>query len=648
MEQPLSAVQPLAPLPATSLSSLAQRARSRRTHSMPYHAALLLPHSNAFTASDSPGRVPASNSLFSASAASDFQLPAFTLSLPLNGKAKRFSLTQPPSPTWQSFLPKSNSVAHYAADDATITRSSISSSLSSLQLPRSVHSIDIPESPLLPAEREEAAGLDAFRLQVDEAATAVAATDGAQPSSRQHFRPPPTRRSPRAWLLLWLVTQPRVMMAVTCGLIVYHSLLLYAAMYVGYLVFFPSAPIAAPYQLCVILLMFSLIGRSLFQLLHSFARVRFRHMWANQRRHRQLLSKRLLHAINLLLTSAVVLASLPTLVTLFVSAHRAWSDPLIYIVAAMVAMEAGLWLATGVALGLLRRDFSWKELSLHVPFVPISATFNSTALQRRTVEQHRRVIDALPVHKFDLAQWREQQQRQQATRGHSHSGSDSGGAVEEEEEGVCCAICLVDMADGDSMRALKCSHCFHRACIDTVSPQLTQHSILRRAQSLVALRADQSCACCLRCSGCSGWSARRAVRCASDRSTAASRATRTSTGADFVSARREWRRCPRRRSSWPACEHSETRVAVAARGFFLLAGPAYLPVYIYLSARQAAWSLTCLPQCDCLGASLSWTVITTPTLDICLTLRFLPKKRTRQSVNEQGHTMCRTKQLSYR
>ena len=124
-------------------------------------------------------------------------------------------------------------------------------------------------------------------------------------------------------------------------------------------------------------------------------------------------------------------------------------------------MECIAWLITLTILIVLRRDFTWKELSIHCPHVPISTTFNSTALQRRTVEQHRRIIDALPVHRFSLVQWREEQQQRRQLAAKSNTPP-----LDEQDEQVCCAICLVDMLDGDMMRVLKCSHCFHQRCID--------------------------------------------------------------------------------------------------------------------------------------------------------------------------------------
>ena len=456
MDLPPSSLQPLPSfLPAAaSSSSLAQRARSRRTLSLPHHTELLLPSYADRTASDSPLLLPASTSLSSASVASALLPPTFAVSIPLKAGPKRVSLTQPASPTWQSFISKARSgaaAAQYAADDAAITRSSISASLSSLQLPLSVHSIDIPESPLPPAELDH--------IQVAEAGRGAepGATYGFHQQQHRSMRPPPQRRSPRAWLLLWLVTVPSVMLAVTCGLIFYHSLTLYASLYVAYLVFLPPNPLPISFQVLAILFVFAVIGRSLFNLLLTFARIRYRQLWVNQRRHRQLFAIRQLHFINCLMTAAALLGMPPALVTLLLSSGRPWSDPVVFVLVAIVALECVAWLATLAILAALRRDFTWKELSLHCPHVPISGTFNSTALQRRTVEQNRRIIDALPVHRFSLSQWREQQRRL-ASAGKADSGDD--------DEAVCCAICLVDMADGDVMRALKCSHCFHKRCIE--------------------------------------------------------------------------------------------------------------------------------------------------------------------------------------
>ena len=462
MEQPAPLSLPSF-TPAT-LSSLAQRARSRRTHSLPYHTALLLPPSTARTASDSPTLLPTSTSLSSATVAPSFHPPTFAVSISLKGGLKRTSLTQPPSPTWHSFIAKSRSTAMYAADDAALTRSSISSSLSSLQLPLTAHSIDIPESPLPPAELDEANRSTAFvNIDVDEAGTVTAAAGLAIGSSPQQvrLRPAPVRRSPRAWLLLWLVTLPTFMLLVTCGLIVYHSLMLYASLYIGYLVFLPAAPVPLSYQVTVILFMFAVIGRSAFNLLLTFARVRFQRLWANQRRHRQPLAFRQLHLINCILSAAALLSLPPALITMFVDSERTWTDPLLLVPFALIAVEGVAWLCTALILALLRRDFTWKELSFHCPHVPVSATFNSTALQRRTVEQHRRIIDALPVHRFSLDQWREERQQCQQQAGKSVVI-----AEDDEDEQVCCAICLVDMADGDMMRVLKCTHCFHQRCID--------------------------------------------------------------------------------------------------------------------------------------------------------------------------------------
>ena len=411
--------------------------------------------------------LPNSTSLTSASVASTFLLPTLAVSIPLKGRPKRASLTQPASPTWQSYIPKSQAVMMYAADDAAITRSSISASVSSLQLPLSLHSIDIPESPLPPAEQDEAARSDQYHIDVDPAGMGAAASGGIQGAGQQQqrrLRQPPSRRSPRAWLLLWLVTVPTVMLSVTCGLIFYHSIVLYASFYIAYLVFLPTSPLPLPFQLTTILFIFAVIGRSLFNLLLAFTRVRHRQLWVNQRRHRQPFAIRQLHLINCLVTAAVMLSLPPALTTMVINSNRSWDDPLVYVLLALMAIECIAWLSTIGILAALKRDFRWAELSLHCPFIPISSTFNSTALQRRTVEQNRRAIDALPVHRFSLTEWREQrQQRQRKLSGASNTATAA--AVDEEEE-VCCAICLADLVDGDAMRVLKCRHCFHQACID--------------------------------------------------------------------------------------------------------------------------------------------------------------------------------------
>ena len=359
------------------------------------------------------------------------------------------SLTQPASPTWSQSLLSSPALQAIALDDTVVTRSVSGSGISwttagaghrlssplSLPLPSSV--LDMPESPLPPAspgvDVDLSPAYDPSQPSVDRPTAAPAATVPV--------------RSARAWLLMYLVTQQPLLLALGCFSIAYHSCFLYASLYAAYLlVLQPLEEDSAspPFLLLFVGMVFLvlLIARSGLNLVLSFCRVRCRSLWCNLRRHRQGALQRYSHYCNCFFHAAVSALACSTLLYLAVARQQQLTQVISteWILCGIAVLELGSSLCSLLLIALLLRDFRWRELSLWLPYVPISSTFNSTAIAKVKKLRHRRLIDSLPIIRYG--------------RGSAASHDD------------CCPICLIEFEQDDAIRALKCQHLYHQSCVD--------------------------------------------------------------------------------------------------------------------------------------------------------------------------------------
>ena len=360
------------------------------------------------------------------------------------------SLTQPASPTWSQSLLSSPALQAIALDDTVVTRSVSGSGISwttagaghrlssptSLPLP-SIGVLDMSDSPLPPASP----GVD-----ID----LSPAYDPSQPSVDGPTAAPAVSlpvRSARAWLLMYLVTLQPLLLALGCFSIAYHSCFLYASLYAAYLLVLEpldEGDASPPFLLMFVGLVFLvlLVARSGLNLILCFCRVRSRSMWCNQRRHRHNALQRYVHYCNCFFYAAVTTLACLTLLYLAIARQQQLSQVISteWILCGIVVMELSSTAASLLLVALLLIDFRWREVSLWMPYVPISSTFNSTAAAKVRKQRHRRLIDSLPIIRYG--------------RGVPASHDD------------CCPICLIEFEQDDAIRALKCRHLYHQSCVD--------------------------------------------------------------------------------------------------------------------------------------------------------------------------------------
>ena len=112
------------------------------------------------------------------------------------------------------------------------------------------------------------------------------------------------------------------------------------------------------------------------------------------------------------------------------------------VVLAVLVLEYAVVALHAVVFAQLLCVFPYSQLSIALPFIPISLP-DSVASNRRGLTDKQ--IRALPLSSYHLPQ---------AAVGQT------------EASGELCAVCLSALSEGELVRRLHCRHCFHQVCVD--------------------------------------------------------------------------------------------------------------------------------------------------------------------------------------